>query len=181
MSEANSSANSPSYEENGQEKSKNGIVLKDSNTKVLKTQARKVPAKANATRLIGSPPFSKEVYTHFVSSLKYGEPAYPTTKELRKLDFYSSSGTTHRKRFRKLLARFELHVVKGPLVFSSNLEEDVIVIKRTGKILVPREDVDNIIRRAHWWGSNEMSEELMDEKNRKHYNVGHTITIVSNN
>jgi hypothetical protein len=184
MSEANSSAANPSSDEKQQENNKIELLrLKNSKNNdsysLWKTPARKVPAKVNATRPYLSPPFSKEIYNHFISSLKYGEPAYPTTKELRDLQFYSSKGTSHRKRFRRLLAGFEIHVVQGSLVFSPNLEEDVIVYKRTGKILVTKEVVDKIVRRAHLWGDNEANEEGMDERKCKHYNVGRTLTIVS--
>ena len=181
MAEANSLPSSPSADENQQENIKNEIVLKDSNSAVLKTRAEKVPAKEDATCLSGSPPFStfsKEVYNQFISALKYGEPAYPTSKELRAMNFYSSKGTTHRRRFRKLLARFERHVVQGSLVFSPNLEEDVLVHKRTKKIVVPREIVDKVIRRAHLWGSNEPSES--PDRKCVHYNVARTLTAVSN-
>lgn len=180
MSEAQSLAQSGSPDENVQGNSQNETVLKDSNSEAPKKLPRKVPAKVNATRgTYLSPPFSKEVYNYFVSSLKYGEPAYPLTKELRKAGFYSSKGTSHRKKFRRLLARFELHVVRGSLVYSPNLEEDVLVHKRTGKILVAKEDVETVILRAHLWGSNEANEEGMDERKCKHLTARQTMAVVS--
>ena len=180
MSEAQSLAKSGSPDENTQGNSQNETVLTHSNNEVAKILPRKVPAKVNATRgTYLSPPFPKEVYNYFVSSLKYGEPAYPLTKELRKAGFYSSKGTSHRKKFRRLLGRFEVHVVQGSLVFSPNLEEDVLVHKRTGKILVAKEDVEEVILRAHLWGSNEVKEEPMDDKKCKHLTARQTMIVVS--
>ncbi|XP_028392060.1 uncharacterized protein LOC114516708 [Dendronephthya gigantea] len=177
MTEANCSSPSPSTSENLQEKCQNETILKDSNKKICKKKTKKMPAKIEDTRYCG-PPFSKEVYNLFVSSIKYGEPAYPTTKELRKLDFFTTKGTRHRKRFKELLKRFELHIVQGSLVLSSNLEEDVLVVKRSGKIIIPKEDLEKIIRRAHLWGNNGANGENVDERKCKHYNVGRTITVL---
>ena len=179
MSESQSLPDSGSPVENKQGNSQNETVPKHSNNDGWKTLARKVPAKVKATRTYQSPPFSKEVYNLFVSALKYGEPAYPLTKELRKAGFHTSKGTSHRKKFRRLLTRFELHVVQGALVFSPNLEEDVLVHKRTGKILVAKEDVETVILRAHLWGSNEVADERMDTKKCKHFTVRQTHAVVS--
>ena len=184
MSDTISAASSSSCDEKRQENNKNEMVLKDSNKRLeteLKTQARKVPAKVNATRTYSTPPFSKDIYDLFIGALKYGEPAYPTSRELRRLDFYTCKGTTHRKKFRIILTRFEVHAVPGSLVFSPNLEEEVLIYKRTWKVLVPRENVDKIIRRAHLWGSNETNEEDMDERMAMHYKVSYTLAVVSKN
>ena len=182
MAEANSLASCPSADEKRQENIKNEIVLKDSNNVVLKTRAGKGPAKVNATWELGaSPPFSfsKEIYNHLISSLKYGEPALPSGKELRDLGFYTSKGTSHRKRYRSILTRFEHHVVDGTLVLSPNFQEDVLVHKRSGTLVVAKEDVDKIIRRAHLYGSNEVDESDMADKQCLHYNVSRTVAVVS--
>lgn len=182
MYETVSTASGSSTEEHKAESSKNEVVLKGCAEKTLKNDALTPPARLIPARRMpryNPAKLSKEIYDLFVSGLKYGEPAYPGTKELRNLGFQTSKGTSHRKRFRKLIHRFELDVVQGSLVYSPNLEEDVILYKRTGKIILHDENLEKVILRAHLWGNNFVNDENKDKAKPCHFDVGATLAEVS--
>lgn len=136
-----------------------------------------VPAKG--TRSF-SPPFPREVYNWFMSALKIGESSYPTSKELRKLGFLTPRCISPRQKFKVLLPRLDLETVDGSLVFSANPTQDVLVSKRTRKIIIPVEDAEKIVRRAHFFGANKKTSGIIvGITKRNHCSYSKTLSVLA--
>lgn len=145
----------------------------------------KLPARIKGTRTF-SAPFSREVYGLFVSSLKNGEHSYPSSRHLRAIGFPNGPSVAPRQKFRQMLPRLDLATVDGPLMFSANHTEDALISKRTRKIIVPVEDAEMVVRRAHLTGRNrqgpqgdEFEEETKRKVNRKHRSYTKTVMVLS--
>lgn len=136
-----------------------------------KTLARSKPLQAPA-------PFSTDLYCMFVKAIKNGGASYPSSRQLINLKFWSGPGTSHRKRFRRVLPKLRLQRVEGSVVFSANLEEDVLVLEKSRKIILPDELVERAILRAHHYGNNTANEHLPQRTNSLHLGVLKTFQIV---
>ena len=124
------------------------------------------------------PPFTRAVYELFMSALKEGERSYPTSTQLRAIGFANNCFAAPREKFRQLLPRLSLGTVDGSLVFSDKPTQEVLISKRTRKIVVTVEDAKMVVKRAHLTGSNRQEGEI-DETRRKHKSYAKTIRVVS--
>ncbi|XP_046842889.1 uncharacterized protein LOC124436946 [Xenia sp. Carnegie-2017] len=136
-----------------------------------KTLTRSKPLQAPA-------PFSTELYCMFVKAIKNGGASYPSSRQLINLKFWSGPGTSHRKRFRRVLPKLRLQRVEGSVVFSANLEEDVLVLEKSRKIILPNELVERAILRAHHYGNNTANEHLPQRTTSLHLGVLKTFQIL---
>lgn len=137
----------------------------------------KLAARVKGTRNFPSQ-FSRAVYELFMSALKEGERSYPSSRQLREIGFANNCFTAPRQKFRQLLPRLSLGTVDGSLVFSDKPTQEVLISKRTRKIIVTVEDAEMVVKRAHLTGSNRQGGEI-DETKRKHKSYSKTVKAVS--
>lgn len=155
----------------------NSDNLKDNHGEECASNENHVPARVKGTRCF-SPPFPRVMYERFLNALKKGVIAYPSSKELRRLGFAKAPAISPRQKFKLVLTRLDLETVDGALVFGANPKQDVLVSKRSRKIILPVEDAEMAIKRAHSTGSNRASEEPSGAAKRKHLSVAKTISVV---
>lgn len=124
------------------------------------------------------PPFTRAVYELFMNALKEGEKSYPTSKQLREIGFAKNCFASPRQKFRQLLPRLSLGTVDGSLVFSDKPTQEVLISKRTRKIVVTVEEAKMVVKRAHLTGSNRREGEI-DETRQKHKTYAKTVKVVS--
>lgn len=123
------------------------------------------------------PPFTRAVYELFMNALKEGEKSYPTSKQLREIGFAKNCFASPRQKFRQLLPRLSLGTVDGSLVFSDKPTQEVLISKRTRKIVVTVEEAKMVVKRAHLTGSNRREGEI-DETRQKHKTYAKTVKVL---